>query len=86
MYDVFLSFKNTDEYGNKTEDAQVAERIYYALKEKNLKVFYSNIVLNEVGAAAYKSAIEDALENTSILVSIATKKEYLDSKWVSYER
>ena len=86
MYDVFLSFKNLDEFGNKTEDAVIAERLYYALKEKNLKVFYSNIVLNEVGAAAYKTAIEDALENTSILISIATKKEFLESKWVSYER
>lgn len=86
MYDVFLSFKNLDEFNNKTEDALVAERLYYALKEKNLKVFYSNIVLNEVGAAAYKQAIEDALEKSRILVSIATKKEHLESKWVSYER
>lgn len=74
MYDVFLSFKNLDEFGMKTEDAVIAEKLYYALKEKNLSVFYSNIVLNEVGAAAYKTAIEDALENTTILVSIATKK------------
>lgn len=86
MYDVFLSFKNLDEFGMKTEDAVIAEKLYYALKEKNLSVFYSNIVLNEVGAAAYKTAIEDALENTTILVSIATKKEFLESKWVSYER
>lgn len=86
MYDVFLSFKNLDENNNKTEDAIIAENLYHALKACNLNVFFSNIVLNEVGASAYKVAIEDALENSRILVSIATKKEYLESKWVSYER
>ena len=28
-------------------------------------VFYSNKVINEVGAAAYKTAIEEALENSN---------------------
>lgn len=86
MYDVFLSFKNLDENGAKTEDALIAEKLYHALKQNDLNVFFSNIVLNEVGASAYKVAIEDALENCRVLVSIATKKEYLESKWVSYER
>ena len=58
---------------------------YFALNRLT-NVFFSNIVLNEVGASAYKVAIEDALENCRVLVSIATKKEYLESKWVSYER
>lgn len=86
MYDVFISFKNLDENGRKTEDAYIAENLYNALKNDGLSVFYSNIVLNELGAAAYKNAIEDALEKSKVLVSIATKKEYIDSKWVSYER
>lgn len=86
MYDVFLSFKNLDENGQRTEDSYLAENLYEALKREGLNVFYSNIVLNEMGAAAYKNAIEEALEQTSVLVSIATKKEYIESKWVSYER
>ena len=85
-YDVFISFKNTDENGTYTEDSYLAEKLYLALKQENLNAFYSNIVLNEVGAAAYKNAIEDALEQSSVLVSIATKVEYLISQWVSYER
>lgn len=86
MYDVFLSFKNLDENGQRTEDSYIAENLYEALKREGLSVFYSNIVLNELGAAAYKNAIEEALEQTKVLVSIATKKEYIESKWVSYER
>ncbi|MGM9858310.1 MAG: methyltransferase domain-containing protein [Bacilli bacterium] len=86
MYDVFISFKNLDENGNRTEDSFVAERLYELFKEQGLNVFYSNKVLNELGAAAYKNAIEEALENSSVLVCVATKKEFLESQWVSYER
>ena len=86
MYDVFISFKNLDAYGNRTEDSFIAERLYELFKEQGLNVFYSNKVLNELGAASYKKEIEEALENSSVLVSVATKKEFLESQWVAYER
>ena len=74
MYDVFISFKNLDADGNRTEDSFIAERLYELFKEQGLNVFYSNKVLNELGAASYKKEIEEALENSSVLVSVATKK------------
>ena len=86
MYDIFISFKNTDENGMRTEDSFVAEQLYDSFKAQGFKVFYSNKVLNEVGAAAYKNAIEDALENSQVLISIATDLAYLISQWVAYER
>lgn len=86
MYDIFISFKNTDENGARTEDSFVAEQLYESFKSQGFRVFYSNKVLNEVGAAAYKNAIEDALENSQVLISIATSVDYLLSQWVSYER
>ena len=86
MYDVFISFKNLDADGNRTEDSFIAERLYELFKEQGLNVFYSNKVLNELWAASYKKEIEEALENSSVLVSVATKKEFLESQWVAYER
>lgn len=86
MYDIFISFKNLGEDGNRTEDSLIAEALYDLLKAQGLRVFYSNKVLNEVGAAAYKNKIEEALENSQVLISIATKLDYLLSQWVSYER
>lgn len=86
MYDIFISFKNLGEDGNRTEDSLIAEALYDLLKAQGLRVFYSNKVLNEVGAAAYKNTIEEALENSQVLISIATKLDYLLSQWVSYER
>ncbi len=86
MYDVFISFKNLDDDGMRTEDSFLAEQLYDSFKAQGLRVFYSNKVLNEMGAAAYKNEIEEALEKSQVLVSIATKAEYLTSKWVAYER
>ncbi len=86
MYDIFISFKNLGEDGQRTEDSFIAEQLYESFKSQGFKVFYSNRVLNELGAAAYKNAIEEALEQSQVLVSIATKTDYLTSKWVSYER
>lgn len=86
MYDVFISFKNTDENGERTEDSFIAEQVYDCFKAQGFNVFYSNKVLNEVGAAAYKNAIEEALEKSRVMVCIATKVDHLLSKWVSYER
>ena len=86
MYDVFISFKNTDENGVRTEDSYIAEQLYESFKSQGFKVFYSNKVLNEVGAAAYKNAIEEALEESKVLVQIASKLDFLISQWVSYER
>lgn len=86
MYDIFISFKNLDENGARTEDSYLAEALYDLLKNQGMNVFYSNKVLNEVGAASYKNTIEDALENSRVLIAIGTKLEYVLSKWVSYER
>ena len=86
MYDIFISFKNLDENGNRTEDSFIAEALYESFKEQGFKVFYSNKVLNEVGAAAYKNTIEEALEDSRVLIAIGTNLDYLISKWVSYER
>ena len=86
MYDIFISFKNLGEDGNRTEDSFLAEQLYDSFKAQGFNVFYSNKVLNELGAAAYKNTIEEALENSRVLISIATNLDYLLSKWVSYER
>ena len=41
-YQVFISFKNSDENGY-TEDRKIAEDLYQYLTAKGIKTFYSNI-------------------------------------------
>lgn len=85
-YDVFISFKNTDENGCQTRDSAIAVELFKALDDKNIHAFYSNTRLFEFGEAAYKEAIESALDQSRVLIVIATDAAYLKSRWVSYER
>ena len=84
--DVFISFKNTDNIGNLTKDVEISEELYNQLQKEGINTFFSKVILIEQGAAAYKNAIEKALEEARVLVCISTSVDYLNSEWVSYER
>jgi hypothetical protein len=85
MYDVFISFKNSDAKGNKTTDSMLAERLYVFLTEKKLSVFFSNVELEKRGVAQYKKVIDEALDSSKILIAVGCNKENLESRWVEYE-
>jgi len=85
MYDVFISFKNSDSNGNKTKDSTIAERLYYFLKDKGLSVFFSNIELESKGVDNYSKYINDALKSSTFLIAVGCSQENLESKWVCYE-
>ncbi len=85
-YDVFISFKNSDANGVPTKDSEVATELFRALTERNINTFFSKTILLEQGAAAYKAAIESALDEAKVLVAVATDVDYINSEWVSYER
>jgi TIR domain len=84
-YDVFISFKNTDENGVPTRDAELANEVYNFLTSKGLKVFISTATLESLGVSDYTKAINDALDTASIVVAVGTSAENLDSEWVRYE-
>lgn len=82
---VFISFKNTDEKGEFTPDKAIAEALYKAFMNRGISCFYSNVRLLEFGEAAYKQAIEKALDEATVLVLVGTKLEYIESRWLQYE-
>jgi TIR domain len=84
-YDVFISFKNLDENGVPTPDAELASEVYNFLIGKGLTVFISTVTLESLGVSDYKKAIDDALDAASIVVAVGTSTENLDSRWVRYE-
>ena len=85
MNNVFISFKNTDASGKMTDDSVVAQKLYAKLVENNIPTFFSNVTLKEFGESAYKDAIEKALDEATILIIIATKVDYINSRWIKYE-
>lgn len=76
-YDVFISCKS--------EDYPFAEKVYSYLVENNLNVFFASKELRKLGDSEYRDVIEHALENSTHLIVLASKPEYLQSKWVKYE-
>lgn len=82
---VFISFKNLDPEGRQTRDSQLAQEVHDFLAAQGLRVFFSNVSLEKLGIAAYKKAIDDALDAVQILIAVGTSGENLDSQWVRYE-
>lgn len=76
-YDVFIS--------SKSEDYALAEEVYRFLVSKGLRVFLSSLELDRLGEAEYADAIDDALDNSSNMIVIATASNHVRSKWVKYE-
>lgn len=84
-YEVFISFRNSDDLGRPTRDKDMAEALYRALTARGISTFYSNRSINEAGAADYVEAIDEALDSSSILVVVGTCRENLESYWVKDE-
>lgn len=84
-YDIFICYKETDESGNRTKDSVIAEEIYNELTEKNYRVFFSRITLEDKIGKQYEPIIFSALDTSKIMLVIATNKEYIQSVWVKNE-
>jgi chemotaxis protein histidine kinase CheA len=84
-YDVFISFKHLDSDGVPTRDSHLAEEVFYHLNSRGFKVFFSKVSLELMGADAYKRAIDDALDASTVLIAVGTSRENLESRWVQYE-
>ncbi len=84
-FEVFISFKNTDKNGGRTKDSHMAEELYYALRNKGIHAFYSNVSIPEEGGHDFGNMINEALEQADIFVAVGTSLENLSSRWVKYE-
>lgn len=87
-YDVFISYKESDEDGHRTADSMIAQNIYDALKHKHpdLHVFLSRITLKELAAGMeYEPVIFSALNTAKVMIVVGTSRENMESVWVRNE-
>ena len=84
-YDVFISFKNTGSNGERTQDYYMAKDLYDALTKKGIQVFFSPESIKKNAVSNYSKYIDDAIEESDILVAVGTSLDNLSSKWVYYE-
>ena len=85
-YDVFISFKDTDDAsGARTRDSVIANDIYHQLTQEGFKVFFSRITLEDKLGSAYEPIIFAALHSAKVMLVIGTKPEYFNAVWVKNE-
>ncbi|MFI3228426.1 MAG: TIR domain-containing protein, partial [Clostridia bacterium] len=84
-YDVFICYKETDDFGQRTSDSVIAQDIYYQLLNEGYKVFFSRITLEKQLGQAYEPYIFAALNSSKVMLVLGTDKNYMNAIWVKNE-
>lgn len=84
-YDIFICYKETDENGERTIDSVIAQDVYGALTEKNYRVFFSRITLEDKLGTEYEPYIFAALNSAKVMLVFGTDYEYFNAVWVKNE-
>lgn len=84
-YEVFISYKCSDEQGNLTKDHEIAQKLYQILTSLGYNTFLSSDTLEKIGSSRYKADIDAALDTASVMIVVLTKAEYATSQWIQYE-
>lgn len=84
-YDVFICYKETDDFGSRTKDSTLAQEIYYQLANEGYKVFFSRITLEDKLGQQYEPYILAALNSAKVMLVVGTKPEYFNAVWVKNE-
>lgn len=84
-YDVFISYKETDENGERTLDSVIAQDIYKELTDEGYRVFFSRISLEDKLGTEYEPYIFAALNSAKVMLVVGTDYEKFDAVWVKNE-
>ncbi len=85
MFDIFISYKHTDENHQVTRDHAVASELYQKLTAYGYNCFFSGQTLANQGDADYSEAIDNALDEAKIMIVVATALDYINSPYVRHE-
>ncbi len=84
-YDIFISYKETDEFKERTRDSLLAQEIYDTLTKDGYRVFLSRISLEKIIGKEYEPYIYSALYTSKIMLLVSTNVDYINSVWVKNE-
>lgn len=84
-YDIFICYKETDSNGDRTMDSVLAQEIYNELVQKDYRVFFSRITLEDKLGQEYEPYIFAALNSAKIMLVIGTSHDNFDAIWVKNE-
>ena len=84
-YDIFISYKELDDEGQRTLDSVIAQDIYSELTEKGYRVFFSRISLEDKLGVEYEPYIFAALNSAKVMLVVGTDFDYFNAVWVKNE-
>ena len=84
-YDVFISYKELDDNGERTLDSVIAQDIYTELTEKGYRVFFSRISLESKLGVEYEPYIFAALNSAKVMIVVGSDYDYFNAVWVKNE-
>ncbi len=84
-YDVFISYKELDEDGERTPDSVIAQDIYRALTKEGYRVFFSRISLEGKLGVEYEPYIFAALNSAKVMIVVGTDFDCFNAVWVKNE-
>ena len=84
-YDVFISYKEKGENGERTPDSVIAQDIYRMLDREGYRVFFSRITLDGKLGVEYEPYIFAALNSAKVMIVVGTDYENFDAVWVKNE-
>ena len=84
-YDVFISYKEKDQNGERTQDSVIAQEIYRELSREGYRVFFSRISLENRLGTEYEPYIFAALNSAKVMIVVGTDYENFDAVWVKNE-
>jgi len=84
QFDIFISFKATEDC-SVTADVAVATELYEMLTACGYRVFFSSKTVFKGGSSDFSREIDNALDSAKLLIVVASKLSYINSRWVEYE-
>lgn len=84
-YDCFICVKVSGENGRKTVDSERANDIYFHLKDRGYKPFYSEREIQNETGADYEARILYALFCSPCMLIVCSDESYLQTPWVKNE-
>ena len=84
-FDIFLSYKETDENNKRTKDSEKMQDLYDFLRDAGYKVFYSRVSLSNIAGEEYEPYIYNALRTAKVMIVYAQNSEYYNATWIRNE-
>lgn len=84
-YDIFICYKETDANGDRTLDSVLAQDIYDRLTEKNYRVFFARITLEDRLGEEYEPYIFAAINSAKVMLVVGTDYNHYNAVWVRNE-